>query len=498
MTTSQEKTGDDHDRVHYSDPFTKDERGGELAPQETTRRGSVWSIVSRRESTQRRFSISDDVFGEITEKGPNYRDVGWLGTVVLMLKTQIGLGVLSIPAAFDALGMIPGILCLLSIGGIITWGNHIVGVFKRKHPEVYSIVDVGEKLGGKVGKEAMGVAFLLWWICVAAAGISSISTSFNAMSVHGACTAIFVAVAAIIGFMTGSIRTLGKISWLAWVGVVSILVALLTLTIAVGVQDRPAEAPQTGPYQSNYKLIGNPTFNEAMGAINGFVFAYAGTPAFFAIISEMRDPRQYDKSMLTCQGIITAIYLLVGIVVYYYCGSFVASPALGSAGPLLKRICYGLALPGLIASTCLVVHYPAKYMFLRTLRGSKHLVSNSAVHWMTWLSCTLSVTIVGYIIASAVPNFGSLISLVGSLFGTLMSFQPLGAMWLYDNWKGRRRDTRWIAGVCWSTFVIIIGTYIMVAGSYTAISGIIADYKASGGSGAWSCADNSNSVKDKT
>ncbi|KAJ4293696.1 hypothetical protein N0V90_008980 [Kalmusia sp. IMI 367209] len=461
-----------------------------LEPTETHRRGSVFSIGH---GSKRRMSISDEVFGEITEDGPNYRDVGWMGTVVLMIKTQIGLGVLSIPSAFDALGLIPGVICLLVTGGMITWGNYEVGVFKRRHPEVYSIVDVGEKIGGKFGNEFVCVAFLLWWICVAAAGFSGISTAFNSLSVHGACTAVFVVVAAVLGFLTGSIRTLGKISWLAWIGVTSIIVALLTLTIAVGVQDRPAAAPQTGFYKSDYKLVGNPTFIEAMGAINAFVFAYAGTPAFFAIISEMREPKDYNKAMFTCQGVMTGMYLLVGIVVYYYCGSFVASPALGSAGPLLKRVCYGLALPGLIVSTCLVTHYPAKYIFLRALKGSKHLVSNSRVHWMTWLSCTLGVTILAYIICSAVPNFGSLISLVGALLATFMSLQPLGAMWLYDNLKNRKRDTRWIIGVCWSSFVIIIGTYIMVAGSYAAIVGIIDDYK-SGSSGAWSCADNSNSA----
>ena len=32
------------------------------------------------------------------------------------MKTQIGLGVLSIPAAFDTLGLIPGIISLLVIG----------------------------------------------------------------------------------------------------------------------------------------------------------------------------------------------------------------------------------------------------------------------------------------------------------------------------------------------------------------------------------------------
>jgi hypothetical protein len=333
---------------------------------------------------------------------------------------------------------------------------------------------------------------LTGWICVAAAGYSSISTALNALSRHGACTAVFVVVAAVIGFLTGSIRTLGKISWLAWAGVISIIVALLTLTIAVGLQDRPADAPQDVPFVSDYKLIGNPTFTEGLGAINTFVFAYAGTPAFFAIISEMRDPGDYNKAMYICQSFMTAVYILVGIVVYYFCGSYVASPALGSAGPLLKRVCYGLAITGLIASTCLVTHYPAKYVFLRALKGSKHLVSNSKTHWITWLSCTLGVTVAAYIICSAVPNFGSLISLVGALLATFMSMQPLGAMWLYDNLKRPNKGTLWMVGVAWASFVIVIGTFIMVAGSYSAIAGIIADYN-SGTSGAWSCADNSNS-----
>lgn len=52
-----------------------------------------------------------------------------------------------------------------------------------------------------------------------------ISVALNALSVHGACTAVFVAVAAIAGGSLASIQTFGKISWLAWVGVVCILSA---------------------------------------------------------------------------------------------------------------------------------------------------------------------------------------------------------------------------------------------------------------------------------
>ena len=53
----------------------------------------------------------------------------------------------------------------------------------------------------------------------------SISIALNALSLHGACTAVFVAVAAIIGFLFSSIQTLGRITWLAWVGVVGIISA---------------------------------------------------------------------------------------------------------------------------------------------------------------------------------------------------------------------------------------------------------------------------------
>lgn len=67
--------------------------------------------------------------------------VGWMGTAILMMKTQIGLGVLSIPLVFDTLGMIPGIIVLLCIAAITTWVcaqriRQIVDVSLTLHPKV--------------------------------------------------------------------------------------------------------------------------------------------------------------------------------------------------------------------------------------------------------------------------------------------------------------------------------------------------------------------------
>lgn len=133
-------------------------------------------------------------------------------------------------------------------------------------------------------------------------------------------------------------------------------IAVFSLTVAVGVQDRPAEAPQEGPYVSTWVLFGTPTFAEAMAAIASIIFAFCGVPAYFSVVSEMADPREYPKSLALCRGVATSVYLTIGIVVYYYCGIYVASPALGSAGVLMKKVCYGLAIPGLIMSETLYLH----------------------------------------------------------------------------------------------------------------------------------------------
>lgn len=78
-----------------------------------------------------------------------------------MLKTQIGLGVLSIPEVFDVLGLAPGIITLLAIAVCTSWSGWMVGTFKMRHQDVYGLDDVGRKLMGRFGYELLGIAFAL-------------------------------------------------------------------------------------------------------------------------------------------------------------------------------------------------------------------------------------------------------------------------------------------------------------------------------------------------
>ncbi|KAJ5355334.1 uncharacterized protein N7496_012546 [Penicillium cataractarum] len=454
--------------------------------------------VNAAESVQLETVVVDDVFGEMTDEGPNFRNVGFLGTVILMMKTQIGLGVLAIPSALDVLGMVPGIICMLVIACMTTWSGYMVGEFKIRHREVYSIDDAGGIIFGSPGRAILSTAFCLYYVFNSGSAILGLSIGMNAVSTHATCTAAYVAVAAILGFAFSSIRTLGRITWLAWIGLPCILTAIIVVTIAVGVQDRPASAPKTNdPWVSDWATYGTTGFAKAIAAVSNLLFAFSGTPGFFSIVSEMRDPAAYGKAVIACQAGVTVVYTVIGCIIYYYCGTHVSSPALGSAGGAIKIISYAFALPGLLVTMTIVTHIPAKFILVHVLRGSRHLVNNTPTHWITWLSCTLGITVIAWIIASTIPVFDDLVSLIGALLGPLMCLQPMGAMWLYDNWgdeKTRTAGIKWRFMVFWSITIILLGTFLMVAGTYGSVMNIIESYNKSGGSAAFSCADNSNSV----
>ena len=136
-----------------------------------------------------------------------------------------------------------------------------------------------------------------------------------------------------------------------------------------------------------------------------------------------------------------------------------------------------------------------KHFFVRFLRGSHHLTSNTLVHWGTWIGCVSASATVSYSIASGIPIFGPLISLVGALLGTFESIIPMGAMWIYDNGNSPKRMARmWKLTAAWAVFVVVSGMFLMIGGTYGSIVGIIDALSADGASRPWSCADNSNST----
>jgi hypothetical protein len=193
-------------------------------------------------------------------------------------------------------------------------------------------------------------------------------------------------------------------------------------------------------------------------------------------------------------SIVQASYLTFSLVVYAYCGKWVTDPSLGSAGPLLKKIAYGVGLIGLMVSGCLYLHVAAKYVFVRILRNSPHLQRNSVIHWGTWLSCTVGLGSMAFVLAEAVPIFSYLIALTGSVCFAPLAIMLPGWLWLHDHSAYKSGNVKQKGMYVAHWFFIALGAFVCVGGTYAVIRSILAAYESGLIGSAFSCADNSGTV----
>ncbi|CAN6656378.1 hypothetical protein TRVA0_029S00254 [Trichomonascus vanleenenianus] len=452
----------------------------------------------------------NNVFAK-TDEGPDFRGLSCFGATILIVKTQIGLGVLGIPFTFQSLGFFPGVLSLVILCALTTWTGIVVGQFRLNHPQVYSIGDAAHLLFGPAGREIMGVGAWLLWILFYGAGLITLSIAFNTFSNHALCTMAFVGIGAAISFVIALLaRTMKALSWCGYVAVVSVLTGVWIVAIACLTQSVPAAAPEGEPIHKNIVAFAKGTSFATIGAaVSTQVFSLCGTPTLFTIHAEMRDQTKYYRALYMGQAIVSLNYIAIGCIMYGKVGDYVASPALGSAGPYIKKIAYGVSLPALLFACFFQAHVAGKYALVRILRNTKHLQSNSMVHWMTWIAVMAVVIVLGLIIAGAIPFFSDLLGLTGALLGTSFTLIIPGMMALYEladpdlqpedsrlawikkskrNWLSSRKNMI-IAAVSW--IAIIGGIYITVSGTYGSIVSIIDGYKSGTVGTAFSCADNS-------
>lgn len=250
---------------------------------------------------------------------------------------------------------------------------------------------------------------------------------------------------------------------------------------------------QTGPYDLGFQSLppDGTTFVQAWAACVAIYASSANTCGYLPVMSEMRQPKDFFKSLWVCSAFLVSAYLSLATVVYAYCGKWVTSPSLGSAGGTIKIAAYGVAFPGLVAVGMICVHVPAKSLFVRLLRGTHHLTENTVKHWVVWLSCTTACGLAGWLLAEAIPFFTSLVSLIGS-----MGFGPLGVclppfLW-FSMHRGYRTGSARQQALWWVHIgMLMLGLLIVIGGTYANISNIVDQLQAGNVGSAFSCADNS-------
>jgi hypothetical protein len=317
---------------------------------------------------------------------------------------------------------------------------------------------------GQTGRELVGVMIVLAQVLVSAAGIVTTATAFNALSNHSACTVVFALVSTILITLCSSVRTFSNLGWITWFGFVTFFISVFVFTVAVTQTDRPAAAPQTGDFDLGWVPIAYPTFVVGMiNAMNIFV-STCGSSMYLPVISEMRRPQDYRKACLLAGFIVGAMYLSFSLLIYRWCGTWLSVPAFGSAGPLFKKISYGIALPGLVIGVGIYQHVAAKYAFVRLLRNSEHLQSNSLTHWSIWIGINVVLGAVAFIVAEAVPILNYLLGLAAALCFAPFSLIFPGLLWMHDFKKFRSGSMKQKVKYAMHMLLVLLGLYMAVGG----------------------------------
>ncbi|GIK06591.1 hypothetical protein Aspvir_002241 [Aspergillus viridinutans] len=387
---------------------------------------------------------ANDPFGNEECGEVKYRVMSWWQCGTLMVAENISLGILSLPSAVATLGIVPSVILLLGLSAISWYTGYIMGQFKLRFPQIHSMGDAGELLMGRFGRELFGIGQLLFLIFLMASHILTFTVLFNTITNHGTCTIVFGVVGLVVSCIGALPRTMGKVYWMSMASCISIVTATTVTMIAIGVQ-----APDDIQVDATTEV----SFQKAFLAVTNIIFAYIAHVAFFGFISEMHDPRDFPKSLTMLQVVDTSLYIVTAMVIYRYAGPDVASPALSSAGPVMKKVAYGLAIPTVVIAGVVFGHVACKYIYVRIFRGSAHLHQNSFLAIGSWVAIGLSVWVVAWVIAESIPVFNELLSLISSLFGSWFSYGLPAIFWLVMN-KGRWFSTR--SKICLTIVNILI------------------------------------------
>ncbi|UDD59583.1 hypothetical protein AFCA_007004 [Aspergillus flavus] len=396
---------------------------------------------------------------------------------MIMIAETISLGILSLPSAMAALGLVPALILIIGLGLVATYTGYVLGQFKLRYPHVHSMADAGEILLGRFGRELLGTAQLVFLIFIMGSHILTFTVMMNTLTKHGTCSIVFGVVGLILSFVCTLPRTLKKVSWLSISSFISIIAAVLITMIAIGIQ-RPGDG--------HIDVTVDTSLYKGFLAVTNIVFAYAGHVAFFGFISEMETPTDYPKTLYLLQATDTTMYTVTALVIYRYGGKDVSSPALGSTSPLVSKIAYGIAIPTIIIAGVINGHVACKYIYVRLFRNTDRMHKRNLVSIGSWILIGLVLWTLAWIIAEAIPVFNNLLSLITALFASWFTYGMSGIFWLFLNWGRYTSSPRKIFLTVVNLIIVGIGGCLCGLGLYVAGKAIHDDPS----NASFSCANN--------
>lgn len=401
-----------------------------------------------------------------------YNRLGWKRLTVVLIVEAIALGSLSIPGSFATLGMVAGVILTVGLGFVAIYTSYVVGQVKLKFPDVAHYPEAGRLMFGRVGYEIVYVMLGLQLLFLTGSHCLTGTIAFINITESGVCSVVFAVVSAIILLLFAVPPSFAEMAILGYVDFVSIIAAILITMIATGITASDSTAGLSGVNWSAWPKEGI-TFTDAFIAVTNIVFAYSFAMCQFSFMDEMHTPKDYVKSIWALGLIEIVIYTLTGALIYAFVGQDVQSPALLSAGSMVKRVAFGIALPVIFISGSINTVVLGRMIHGRIFKNSTIRFINTKMGWITWLALITVITWVAFVIAEVIPFFSDLLSISSSLFISGFTFYFPALMWFLLVREGKWNTPKNLMLGALNLCCLIIGLVTLGAGTYASVDDIV-------------------------
>ncbi|KAF2721895.1 hypothetical protein K431DRAFT_319981 [Polychaeton citri CBS 116435] len=447
------------------------------------------SIASGRPSIKEKHSDSDIPVGtDFGEAHAKFHRLGWKKLTICLIVEAIALGSLSMPSVFATVGMVAGTLMSVGIGFIAIYTSYLIGELKMRYPHIAHYSDAVQLIWGKFGYELTGVMFALFLILIVGSHTLTGTIAWvRIIEDDSVCALVWSIISAILLFLVALPPTFAEFAILGYIDFASIICAIGITIISTGIRAHQAPGGLSGVDWHVWPPPGV-SFYEGFLSTTNIIFAYGFAVCQFSFMDEMHTPKDYIKSIWALGIIEILIYTLTGALIYAFVGTNVASPALLSAGPTVSRVAFGVALPVIFISGSINGTVAGRYIIARMFPNSQIKYINTKQGWMVWIVLIAAITIIGWVIAEAIPFFSALLGIISSLFISAFSFSFPALFYFHI-----LSDGNWFRG--WKAIslslinfgVLIFGIAVLGCGTYASVQDIVNGYKDGTVRGSFSC-----------
>jgi len=417
-----------------------------------------------------------------------FQRLGWKRLTICLIVEAIALGSLSIPSAFASVGMVAGVILTVGLGFVAIYTSYVVGQVKVKYAHVDHYADAVGLIWGRFGYELVSVMFVLFLVLVTGShSLTGTIAWIRIVEKPGVCALVWSVISAVILFLLAIPPTFAEFAILGYIDFVSIIAAIGITIIATGIEASNAPGGLNGVNWSVWPPA-DLSFSTAFLAVTNIVFAYSFAVCQFSFMSELHTPKDYVKSIWALGLIEMFIYTVTGGLVYAFVGQSVSSPALLSAGSLVSRVAFGIALPVIFISGSINATVAGRFIVGRAFKNSSIRYINDKKGWLVWIAILVVQIVIAWVIAEAIPFFSDLLGIISSLFISGFSFYFPALFWFllikegkwYEGWKNISLSL--LNGLCF-----LIGVAVLGCGTYASVKDIIDQYSNGTVRGSFTC-----------